>query len=176
MHCKNGEALALSNRHPEPTMKLSLRSPCPIRPTLTGVGDTTSACALCKKHVHHLSRMTEAEGRATLERAKTEDTCVRYVADTCGNVIFAPKLRRVAAAGLLAFAPVAFADGGEGVAQAHAEMNRVQNEMNEVGMDPTRVIVDATANASNAHQHASKTAGTEPRLEPEVMVMWDGGI
>ncbi|MFT6144061.1 MAG: hypothetical protein ACJAZO_002824 [Myxococcota bacterium] len=66
--------------------------------------------------MHHLSRMTEAEDQAVLERAKTEDTCVRYVADSRSNVVFTPKLRRVAAAGLLAFAPVAFADGGDVVA------------------------------------------------------------
>ncbi len=157
-------------------MKLSLRSPCPIRPNLTGVGGNKSACALCKKHVHHLSRMTEAEGQAVLERAKTEDTCVRYVADSRGNVVFAPKLRRVAAAGLLAFAPVAFADGGDVVASAQAEMNRLQNEMVEVGIDPTQVVIDDTLKATNAHQDGSTTAGTQPNIDPELHIMWDGGI
>ncbi len=157
-------------------MKISLRSPCPVRPTLTGVGDKTSACALCKKHVHHLTRMTEAEGKAVLERAKTEDTCVRYVSDSRGNVVFAPQLRRVAAAGLLAFAPMAFADGGDVVASAQAEMNRVQNEMIEVGIDPTLVVMDDSKRAINAHQDGSTTAGTEPALEADIWMMEDGGI
>lgn len=157
-------------------MKISLRSPCPVRPTLTGVGKTTSACALCKKNVQHLSRMTEAEGRAVLERAETEDTCVRYVADARGNVVFAPKLRQVAAAGMLVFAPVAFADGGDVVASAHAEMNRVQNEMTEVGVDPTHVALHDSTKATNLRSDDSTTAGTEPVDDPELLVMWDGGI
>ena len=153
-------------------MKLSLRSPCPVRPTLTSVGDKTSACAQCNKHVHHLTRMTEAEGKAVVERAKTEDTCVRYVSDRSGNVVFAPKLRQIAAAGLLTFAPMAFADGGDVVASAQAEMNRVQNEMVEVGIDPKLVVVSDSENDTNAHQNGSTTAGTEP--EPEELELWDG--
>ena len=157
-------------------MKLSLSNPCPVRPSLTGVGDTTSACALCNKHVHHLTRMTEAEGTAVLQRAKTEDTCVQYIADARGNVVFAPKLRQIAAAGLLVFAPAALADGGDVAAQAQAEMNRIQNEMNEVGIDPTNVVINNTAKTTNAQQDASKTDGTGPGLEPEIMEMWEGFI
>ena len=155
-------------------MKLSLSNPCPVRPSLTGVGDTTSACALCNKHVHHLTRMTEAEGTAVLQRAKTEDTCVRYVADRRGNVVFAPQLRRVAAAGLLAFAPVAFADGGDVVAQAQAEMNRLQDEMTTVGIDSQHLVIDDTAAVSNADHNRSQTKGTDATIDPDLFILYDG--
>ena len=43
-------------------------------------------CAECKKHVHDLSRMTEAEARAILDTRA--DLCIRYVYDAGGNVVF----------------------------------------------------------------------------------------
>ena len=154
-------------------MKLALKSPCPVRPELSEAGACRSACALCSKTVHHLSRMTEEQGREVIERSRTEDVCVRYVADRSGSVVFAPALRHAAAAGLLAFAPVALADGGDLVLQHQAEQNRIQDELRHIGVSADQIVVedaDARANADKA----TEVAGSVP--EPEVLVMWDGGI
>jgi len=156
-------------------MKLGLRSPCPVRPDLAASGDCKSACALCKKTVHHLSRMTEAEGRSVLERSDSENMCVRYVADRDGSVVFAPALRRAAAAGLLAFAPVAFADGGDLHIQVQAEQNRIQDEMGHLGIPGEQVAVDSTEVRANAEQ-AAQASQTAPEPEPDLLVLWDGGI
>jgi hypothetical protein len=46
-------------------------------------------CDACSKHVHDLSRMTQAEARRLLAAPATEGLCVRYLHDERGNVLFA---------------------------------------------------------------------------------------
>lgn len=61
-------------------------------------------CRLCKKNVHDLSAMTEAEAVAFLSGG--EQPCIRYLHDARGDVLFADRpglLPRIAAAAALAF-------------------------------------------------------------------------
>jgi len=55
--------------------------------TMTVVGKTLF-CAACKKHVHDLTRMTEAEAREVLARRGAEELCVRYLHDAYGDLVF----------------------------------------------------------------------------------------
>lgn len=47
-------------------------------------------CASCRKHVHDLTLLTEAEARALIASPRTAELCVRYVADAKGRVVFVP--------------------------------------------------------------------------------------
>ncbi|MFT6144060.1 MAG: hypothetical protein ACJAZO_002823 [Myxococcota bacterium] len=55
-------------------------------------------------------------------------------------------------------------------------MNRLQNQMVEVGIDPTHVVIDDAQKATNARHDGSTTAGTEPDLAPQLMMRVEGGI
>lgn len=45
-------------------------------------------CGECKKHVHELARLSEAEATALLATPSVEGLCVRYVHDELGRVLF----------------------------------------------------------------------------------------
>lgn len=158
-------------------MKLSIKTPCPAVPVLTDAGDGTSRCSLCPKRVHHLSRMTEEEGRALIARSKTEDICVQYMANRRGHVRFAPALRAAATMGFIALSPAAMADGGDAVASALAEFNRMQQD--SVGTTvhpppPNAITIPAPQNQAHSDTTTSTTSGTEP--EPEDFIVVFGGI
>lgn len=47
-------------------------------------------CGACKKHVHDLTLLTEAEAVQLLGSRETESLCVRYAADDRGQLVFLP--------------------------------------------------------------------------------------
>ena len=81
------------------------------------LADKGRFCGQCRKVVHELARLTEAEARRLLASPPTEGLCVRYVHDARGEIVFRRDLipsailaraKRVAAAALAGVAfPVA---------------------------------------------------------------------
>ncbi len=160
-------------------MKLPIRTPCPTRPILTDAGDGTSRCSLCPKRVHHLSQMTEDAGMALIKRSKTEDICVQYTANRRGHVQFAPAIRAAAAASFLALSPMAMADGGDAIASALAEVNRIQHDTTGAVATPSDEVKTATqTNQSNHIDSPENTAGTTTEVEPDTdeYILFLGGI
>jgi hypothetical protein len=158
-------------------MKLPIRTPCPTRPILTDAGDGTSRCSRCPKRVHHLSRMTEDAGKVLIERSKTEDVCVHYIADQRGHIQFAPVIRAAAAVAFLAVSPVAMADGGDVVASALAEVNRIQDDASpKPSVSPDAVTVATQTNQDRGSESSASTHGTEPEIDPEDSLIFLGGI
>ena len=122
--------------------------------------------------------MTEPEGVALIARSKTEDVCVQYIANRRGHIQFAPAIRAAAAAaGFLAFSPVAIADGGDVVASALAEVNRIQHDASTAESPQSDVVKTATqTNQAHSSAWSAGTKGTESEPVPEEYLMVLGGI
>ncbi|NUP07645.1 MAG: hypothetical protein HOW73_16480 [Polyangiaceae bacterium] len=72
---------------------LTIANPCGVDfGSMTRREATRRFCGACKKHVHDLTLMTEAEARETLAGAGTEGLCVRYIADERGRLVFVPEV------------------------------------------------------------------------------------
>jgi hypothetical protein len=67
-------------------MKVAINDPCPADWRGMSGDNKRRFCGQCKKHVHNLSEMTEAEAKRLLCAKK--DLCVRYVAKEDGDVGF----------------------------------------------------------------------------------------
>lgn len=67
---------------------LAIASPCAMDwNTMTAEG-RKRFCDACKKHVHDLSSMKEAEAVALLQKPPAEGLCVRYLYNAYGEVLF----------------------------------------------------------------------------------------
>jgi hypothetical protein len=69
---------------------LPIASPCGADWRTMKPSDTKRFCDACKKHVHDLSSMTEAEAQRLMETPPTEGLCVRYLYDARGVIAFRP--------------------------------------------------------------------------------------
>jgi hypothetical protein len=89
--------------------EIPIAAPCSADWTTMTLADRGRFCARCRKVVHELARLTEAEARRLLSSPPTEGLCVRYIHDARGEIVFRPDLipsaalaraKRVAAAAL----------------------------------------------------------------------------
>ncbi|PRQ07286.1 hypothetical protein [Enhygromyxa salina] len=74
-------------------LHLPIKDPCHENwDAMSREGEGRRFCESCTKHVHDLSAMTERKARSVLadESAKGR-VCVRYTADTAGNINFIPQ-------------------------------------------------------------------------------------
>jgi hypothetical protein len=71
---------------------IPIASPCGEDWTTMRGTNTRRFCDSCKKHVHDLSAMTEAEAAELMATRATEGLCVRYLYDADGRIAFAPKV------------------------------------------------------------------------------------
>ena len=67
-------------------MKLTIPEPCHADWATMSGDERKRFCGACKKHVHDLSELTEAEATTLL---KEPGTCTRFRTDAAGEVIFA---------------------------------------------------------------------------------------
>lgn len=81
--------------------KLPIRTPCAVDFTKMKPADHGRFCADCKKVVHELAQLTEAEAKALVSSAQNGELCVRYVYDARGKVFFADTPRNIVSANLL---------------------------------------------------------------------------
>lgn len=71
--------------------ELPIASPCHVDfASMTRKDAMRRFCGDCKKHVHDLTRMTEAEAKELLATREAASLCVRYLADDRGQVVFLP--------------------------------------------------------------------------------------
>jgi hypothetical protein len=80
---------------------LPIGKPCDVDFSKMKPADRGRFCADCKKVVHELAQLTEAEAQELFSSAKKGELCVRYVYDAHGKVFFADTPRSVIPAGLL---------------------------------------------------------------------------
>jgi hypothetical protein len=70
---------------------IPIASPCGIDWNGMTLADAKKRfCGECKKHVHDLSQMTQAEARGLLTSPSADGLCVRYLYDERGEIWFAP--------------------------------------------------------------------------------------
>lgn len=81
--------------------KLPIGRPCDVDFAKMKPADRGRFCVDCKKVVHELAQLTEAEAQELFSNAKKGELCVRYVYDVHGKVFFADTPRNVIPAGLL---------------------------------------------------------------------------
>lgn len=75
------------------TSELPIPNPCGFDfAKMTRAEANRRFCASCRKHVHDLTLLTEAEARSLLSAPRTAELCVRYVADSKGHVVFLPEV------------------------------------------------------------------------------------
>ncbi|HRG96141.1 MAG TPA: hypothetical protein PLR99_07835 [Polyangiaceae bacterium] len=67
---------------------LRIAEPCQADWSAMTAGDRSRFCGACKKHVHELVKLSEAEARELLARPSAEGLCVRAVHDELGHVLF----------------------------------------------------------------------------------------
>jgi hypothetical protein len=72
---------------------LPIAEPCQVDFDAMLRGEKSRFCGACKKHVHELTKLTEAEARTLLATPSTEGLCVRYVHDELGHVVFRDSFR-----------------------------------------------------------------------------------
>ncbi len=72
------------------TLDVPIASPCGADWRSMTPADKKRFCDSCKKYVHDLSEMNEAEARAILHAPPAEGLCVRYLHDVHGNLLFKP--------------------------------------------------------------------------------------
>jgi hypothetical protein len=83
--------------------ELPIVSPCGADwQGMTSRDIATRFCGECKKHVHDLSRMTQAEARRLLAAPATDGLCVRYLHDERGDILFAQETAKLVSASRLA--------------------------------------------------------------------------
>jgi hypothetical protein len=83
--------------------ELPIVSPCGADwQGMTSRDIATRFCDACRKHVHDLSRMTQAEARRLLAAPATEGLCVRYLHDERGDILFAQETAKLVPASRLA--------------------------------------------------------------------------
>lgn len=156
-------------------MKLRIRRPCPLKSGALDFGDDATAfCGVCRQTVHDLSAGSEERAASLVARRDAgESVCVRYEADSSGNILF-DRARTAAAAALLSVAPAALADGGDDWSTSrdavlHELASTVENERRNTEA-PTVASTGDDPTASFASNHANAQSEDEP------MVMMLGGI
>jgi hypothetical protein len=142
-------------------------------------------CGDCKKVVHHLSKMTQAEATALLRSGRNDELCVRYAHDRAGAIVFADRrplvpasllhrAKRVAAVAAAAAIPAALAacaspsfssSSSQALAQEQERERELQESMGGVSAEAVRLPPEDAG--ADAHQDA----GTE---DPELPVLMGG--
>ena len=126
-------------------MRLKLINPCPLK-----AGEIPDKrghrwhCSQCDKHVVDVTQMGPERAAALLQqKAHGGRRCAQWVADRHGNVVF-DVARAAAAAGVLAFAGPAMADGGD-VTVDVVQLLLERQSMNKANQEQAE---HATANGS----------------------------
>jgi hypothetical protein len=68
--------------------EIPIAAPCSADWKTMTLADRGRFCGQCRKVVHELARLTEAEARRLLASPPTEGLCVRYVHDARGEIVF----------------------------------------------------------------------------------------
>jgi hypothetical protein len=128
-------------------------------------------CAACKKTVHDLSSMTEADARALLARSAADDICVSYVAGDEDRIRFRPapvvpigrlRKRPAVAAGLAAGLGLALA-----ACAPHGEPDALRIQVEDAPIAAQPVVVPGGAQARPVEPPADlEVARPEPPAEP----------
>lgn len=132
--------------------ELPIQNPCNLDfSAMTRAEANRRFCGACKKHVHDLTAMTEAEARALLNAPVTEGLCVRYLADDRGRIAFKPdvaasRLRNkssLALAALAAVAPLALTAcmGSMRLPEASPAASRMPSRQFELVRGSTRIVI-----------------------------------
>jgi hypothetical protein len=143
--------MAVHRRH------LKVVSPCPVEldPERGKRGEASWYCGHCKKNVHVLSNMTEADARQLLARNLGNEMCVSYAVHRDGRVKFKPAAAAAAVALTAALAACAPHDN-----------DRVER--------PTVTVHDG--GAAPTPTPPTIPDRVEPEPEPEHEIAFDGEV
>lgn len=72
---------------------VAVESPCNANWSAMQRGDKSRFCSDCKKTVHDLTSMSQAEASTLLAAPATEELCVRYLHDELGHLVFVDTFR-----------------------------------------------------------------------------------